>query len=66
MLRYNDDPSPRVKLCFYSFDSPTEMTGAASPRHVLDRALDYLTSLYPDSGREHRERIDLLLAQDAA
>ena len=31
MRRYNADPSHRVKLQFYGFDSPTEMTGTDSP-----------------------------------
>jgi len=32
MRQYNADPSHRVKLQFYGFDSPTEMTSTDSPR----------------------------------
>ena len=32
MRNYNAEPSHRNKLRFYGFDSPTEMTGADSPR----------------------------------
>jgi erythromycin esterase-like protein len=65
MRRYNDDPSHRVKLQFYAFDSPTEMTGTDSPRQILHFVLDYLTSIDSASGQEHRERIDQLLGQDS-
>ena len=65
MRRYNADPSHRVKLQFYSFDSPTEMTGSDSPSQVLHFVLDYLASIDSASGQEHRERIDPLLGQDS-
>ena len=65
MRQYNADPSHRVKLQFYGFDSPTEMTGSDSPRQVLHFVLDYLASIDSASGQEHRERIDPLLGQDA-
>ncbi len=65
MRQYNADPAHDIKLRFYGFDSPTEMTVADSPRHVLYRVLDYLTSLDDESGHERRERIDQLLGQDA-
>jgi erythromycin esterase len=65
MRRYNADPSHRVKLQFYGFDSPTEMTGSDSPGQVLHFVLDYLASLDSASGQEHRERIDRLLGQDS-
>ncbi len=69
MLAYNADPSHRVKLQFYGFDSPTEMMGTDSPRQVLHFVLDYLSSIDSDSdsdsGMEHRERIDPLLGLDA-
>ena len=64
MRRYNADPSHRVKLQFYGFDSPTEMTGSDSPRQVLHFVLDYLASIDSASGQEHRQRIDPLLGQD--
>jgi erythromycin esterase len=64
MRRYNADPSHRVKLQFCGFDSPTEMTGADSPRQVLHFVLDYLASMDSASGQAFRERIDPLLGQD--
>ncbi len=65
MRRYNADPARRVPLRFYGFDSPTEMTDTDSPSHVLHFVLDYLTSIDPAGGQEHRRRIDALLGQDA-
>ena len=65
MRRYNADPSHRVKLQFYGFDSPTEMIGTDSPSQVLHFVLDYLASIDSASGQEHRQRIDPLLGQDA-
>jgi erythromycin esterase len=65
MRAYNADPSHRVKLRFYGFDSPTEMAGAASPRRVLDFALDYLASIDSAAGVAYRERIDPLLGNDS-
>ena len=65
MRRYNADPSHRVKLRFYGFDSPTEMTGTDSPRQVLHFVFDYLTSIDSASSKEHREHIDPLLGQDS-
>jgi erythromycin esterase-like protein len=65
MRRYNADPAHRVKLQFYGFDSPTEMTGTDSPRQLLHFALDYLASVDAASAEAHRQRIDELLGQDA-
>jgi len=65
MRCYNANPSHRVKVNFYGFDSPTEMTSSDSPRQVLYFALDYLCSIDSVSGQEHRERIDSLLGQDS-
>jgi erythromycin esterase-like protein len=65
MRRHYADPSRRVKLQLYGFDSPTEMTGSDSPRQLLYFVLDYLASIDPASGQEHRQRIDPLLGQDA-
>ncbi|HEV2173754.1 MAG TPA: erythromycin esterase family protein [Nitrospira sp.] len=65
MRRYNADPSHRVKLQFYGFDSPTEMTCSDSPSQVLHFVLDYLASIDRASGQEHRERIDQFLGQDS-
>jgi erythromycin esterase len=64
MRRYNADPSHRVNLQFYGFDSPTEMTVSDSPRHVLHVVLDYLASIDRASAQEHRQRIDPLLGQN--
>ncbi|HZR43251.1 MAG TPA: erythromycin esterase family protein [Ktedonobacteraceae bacterium] len=65
MRQYNADPSHRVKLQFYGFDSPSEMTGTDSPRQTLHFVLDYLSSIDNASGQEYRSRIDPLLGQDA-
>ncbi len=65
MRQYNADPSHRVKLQFYGFDSPTEMVVSDSPRQVLYFILDYLTSIDTASGQVYRERIDSLLGQDS-
>jgi erythromycin esterase len=58
MRQYNADPPSRVKLQFYGFDSPTEMTGTDSPSQILHFILDYLTSIDKASGQEYRRRID--------
>jgi erythromycin esterase-like protein len=65
MRRYNTDPSHRVKLQFYGFDSPTEMVGSDSPRQLLHFVLDYLASMDRASAQERRQRIDALLGQDS-
>ncbi len=66
MRCYNSDPSHEVKLQFYGFDSPTEMTFTDSPSRVLHFVLDYLASIDDASagGRECRKRIDSLLGED--
>ena len=66
MRRYNADPSHRVKLQFYGFDSPTEMTGSDSPRQVLHFVLDYLALVDTSSDQMYRQRIDQFLGPDAA
>lgn len=65
MRRYNAASSHHVKLQFYGFDSPTEMTSSDSPRHVLHFVLDYLAAVDSASAQNHRQRIDPLLGQDA-
>ncbi len=60
------DPAHRLKLQFYGFDSPTEMTGTDSPHRVLRFVLDYLELIDGPSARERRQRIDALLGEDAA
>jgi erythromycin esterase len=66
MRRYNADPSHRVTLQFYGFDSPTEMTGSDSPGQVLHFVLDYLASIDTGSDQTYRQRIDQFLGPDAA
>jgi erythromycin esterase len=65
MRQYNADPTHRVKLRFYGFDSPTESTDTDSPRQVLNFVLDYLASIDAAMAQEYRSRIDPLLGQDA-
>ena len=66
MRNYNAASSHPVKLNFYGFDSPTEMTYTESPGHILHVVLDYLTSIDEALGQEYRSRIDSLLGPDAA
>jgi erythromycin esterase len=65
MRRYNAGPAHRVKLRFYGFDSPTEMTGTDSPRQLLHFVLDYLASIAGTDEQGRRRRIDSHLGQDA-
>lgn len=65
MRQYNADPSHRVQLRFYGFDSPTEMVNTDSPRQLLSFALDYLTAMDSASGEARRARIVALIGQDA-
>jgi erythromycin esterase len=65
MRAYNANPTHRVKLQFYGFDSPTEMMSSDSPRQLLHFVLDYLASIDIGSAEGHRQRIDTLLGQDA-
>lgn len=65
MRAYNSDPANSIKLHFYGFDSPTEMTGTDSPRQLLHFVLDYLALIDSASAEEHRGRIDQLLGKDA-
>src|SRR5436309_11230775 len=62
---YNADPTHRMQLQFYGFDSPTEMMGSDRPRQVLHFVLDYLASIDEALGQEYRSRIDPLLGQDS-
>ena len=66
MREYNADPTRRVPLRFYGFDSPTEMMHSDSPRRLLEVALEYLAAVDGAGGRERRERIEALLGPDAA
>jgi erythromycin esterase len=65
MRAFNADPTHRVKLQFYGFDSPTEMTGSDSPRQVLHFVLDYLASIDSASAQERRQHIEEFLGHDA-
>jgi len=66
MRQYNNDPAHPVKLHFYGFDSPTEMTYTDSPRQLLTFALDTLSAMDPASGDDYRRRLDPLIGEDAA
>ena len=66
MRQYNADPSHEVKLQFYGFDSPTEMTGTDSPSQVLHFVLDYLVAIDSSSGQDYRQRIEPLLGKDSS
>ena len=65
MRQYNADPSHLVKLQFYGFDSPTEMTFTDSPRQLLLFVISYLTSIDTNCGQEYFHRIDPLLGKDS-
>lgn len=65
MRQYNADPTHRVKLRFYGFDSPSEIDKVDSPRQVLHFVLDYLASIDSARGQQRRSRIEPLLGQDA-
>ncbi|HWQ67250.1 MAG TPA: erythromycin esterase family protein [Methanospirillum sp.] len=65
MRQYNADPSHPVKLRFYGFDSPTDMTFTESPRKLLDFVILYLTSIDHNAGQEYRHRIEPLLGVDS-
>jgi erythromycin esterase len=65
MRVYNADSAHQVKLRFYGFDSPTEMSFSDSPRQILYFVLDYLCSIDGDTGSRYRNRIDPLLGADS-
>jgi erythromycin esterase-like protein len=64
MRRHN--AAQATPLTFHGFDSPTEMTHADSPRHLLAVALDFLSASSDGSVAERRKRIEELLGEDAA
>jgi erythromycin esterase-like protein len=64
MRQYNANATEAVKLRFYGFDSPTEMTGSDSPRQLLCFVLDYLASIGADDP-DRRRRITDHLGSDA-
>jgi erythromycin esterase-like protein len=65
MRQYNADASPAIKLHFYGFDSPTEMTGTDSPRPLLAFAVNYLAAIDGESANARRAKIEELLGADA-
>jgi erythromycin esterase len=65
MRIYNADSAHQVKLRFYGFDSPTEMSFSDSPRQILNFVLDYLCSIDSDTGSRYRDRIDRLIGADS-
>jgi erythromycin esterase len=65
MRHYNADPAHQMKLQFYGFDSPTDLT-ADSPRQTLHVVLGYLSSIDEALAQEYRGRIEPLLGQDSA
>ena len=64
MRQYNADPSHKIKLQFYGFDSPTEMSYADSPGHILRFVLDYITVLDDACGKSYRRKIEPLIGED--
>jgi erythromycin esterase len=64
MRGYNAVPGRNRPVRFYGFDSPTEMTGADSPRRSLYLVLDYLAAVDPTRADEYRGRIEPLLGAD--
>jgi erythromycin esterase-like protein len=66
MRHDNSDPARQVKVRFYGFDSPTEMYATDSPSGLLHFVLDYLAAMQVTGAQERRQRIDLLLGDDAA
>lgn len=65
MRAYNADVSQGLKVQFYGFDSPTEMTGTDSPRKLLAVALEYLRSIDGANLEGRAKRIEHLLGNDA-
>jgi erythromycin esterase len=65
MRHYNADPAHQIKLQFYGFDSPTDVT-TDSPRQTLHFVLDYLSLVDEALAQEYRSRIEPLLGQDSA
>ena len=65
MRTYNAEPGHAVKLRFYGFDGPLEMTGTDSPRQLVRFAVDYLTEIDGPAGSERLIRIEPLLGVDA-
>ncbi len=65
MRHYNAERAHQMKLQFYGFDSPTDVT-TDSPRQTLHFVLDYLSERDEALAQEYRSRIEPLLGQDSA
>jgi len=65
MRGYNADPSHSIKLHFYGFDAPTEMSYADSPGRVLYFVLDWFSALDNARGNEYRERMKPFIGRDS-
>ncbi len=64
MREYNA-AGPGTAIHFYGFDSPTEMTGADSPRQLLMVAIDFLGAVDAGRAASYREQVEPLLGDDA-
>lgn len=65
MRTYNESQSPDMRLAFYGFDAPLEMTHAPSPRLYLEQLHAYLTSnLGAQAVLPQHETLDRLLGDD--
>jgi erythromycin esterase len=64
-MRAHNAASPSVRVHFYGFDSPTEMTGADSPRQLLMVAIEYLRRVDADHAAGYCEQVDVLLGDDS-
>jgi erythromycin esterase len=64
-MRAHNAASPSAKVHFYGFDSPTEMTGADSPRQLLMVAIDYLRPVDAERAAGYCEQVESLLGEDA-
>ncbi len=58
-------PRRGLAIHFYGFDSPTEMTGADSPRQLLMVAIDFLGTVDAGRAANYREQVEPLLGDDA-
>jgi len=62
--KYNMNPKNHVKVQFYGFDSPTEMTSTDSPRKTINYVLDYLTLFDGEKVQKRRNYIESLIGED--
>ena len=65
MRGYNADPSHSIKLQFYGFDAPTEMSYADSPSRVLHLVLAWFSALDNARAYEYGERMKPLIGRDS-